>query len=88
MDKCHRLDNCASELLSAARAFHFAADRPGSHAAAHDSLESLEEALQLLSESRSKLTPSGPRRVAGDGRSSRREFARFERRARPKAKFF
>ena len=39
----------ASELVDAARAFHASAERPGSHVAAPDVLESLEEALQVLS---------------------------------------
>jgi hypothetical protein len=39
----------ASELVEAARVFHAAAERPGCHATAPDSLASLEEALQVLS---------------------------------------
>jgi hypothetical protein len=43
------LHDRASELAEAARAFHTAAAEPGSHAGAPASLESLEEALQVLS---------------------------------------
>jgi hypothetical protein len=42
------LRNSASELVDAAGAFDRAADLPGSHAAAPESLASLQEALQLL----------------------------------------
>jgi hypothetical protein len=45
----HRLDQCATELADAARNFHTAAGRHGAHAAAPDSLASLEDALQALS---------------------------------------
>jgi hypothetical protein len=44
-----RLRNCASELVDVADAFCRAADIPGSHAAAPESLVSLQEGLQLLS---------------------------------------
>jgi hypothetical protein len=43
------LNDRASELAKAARTFHTAAGRPGSHAGAPRSLESLEEALRALS---------------------------------------
>ena len=43
------LHNCAAELVEAARAFQAAAAHPGSHAGAPDALESLQEALQVLS---------------------------------------
>jgi hypothetical protein len=43
------LHNRAAELAEAARAFQAAAEQPGSHAGALDALESLEEALQVLS---------------------------------------
>ena len=49
MNTPNRLHDCASELVEAARAFHAAADQPGSPAAAPESLASLEEALQVLS---------------------------------------
>ena len=39
----------ATELVDAARAFRAAAEQPGSHAGVPGALESLEEALQLLS---------------------------------------
>jgi hypothetical protein len=44
-----RPDDSAAELVEAARTFQAAAQRPGSHAGAPDALESLEEALQVLS---------------------------------------
>lgn len=43
------LHDSASELVDATRSFHAAAGRPGSYAAAPDSLAALEEALQVLS---------------------------------------
>lgn len=49
MDTPDRLDECAADLVGAARTFHAAAGRPGAHAAAPDSLASLEEALRTLS---------------------------------------
>jgi hypothetical protein len=49
MKTSDRLDQCAADLAHAAREFHAAAGRPGSHAAAPDSLTSLEDALQALS---------------------------------------
>jgi hypothetical protein len=49
MNESDFLPNRASELVQAARGFHAAAGRPGSYAAAPDSLASLEEALQVLS---------------------------------------
>jgi hypothetical protein len=50
MDTSDRLADCAVELVQAARTFHAEAGRPGSHAAGPDSLASLEEALQALSD--------------------------------------
>lgn len=49
MDTPYRLNQCAAELADAARKFRTAAGRPGAHAAAPDSLASLEDALQALS---------------------------------------
>jgi hypothetical protein len=49
MSSADPLQHRASELVEAARAFHEAAERPGSHAVAPAVLESLEEALQVLS---------------------------------------
>ena len=49
MDTRDPLHNHASELVESARAFHATAARPGGHAAAPDSLATLEEALQALS---------------------------------------
>lgn len=49
MNTADPLHDRASELVEAARPFHTAAEQPGSHAAAPDSLASLEEALQVLS---------------------------------------
>ena len=49
MNARDRLDQCAADLADAARNFHTAAGRPGSHAAAPDALVSLEDALQALS---------------------------------------
>ncbi len=43
------LEHSASQLVQAARAFHESAERPGSHVVAPAVLESLEEALQVLS---------------------------------------
>jgi len=49
MNSPDRLDQYAGDLADAAWNFHTAAGRPGSHAAARDSLASLEDALQALS---------------------------------------
>lgn len=49
MNTVDRPHHRASELVEAARAFHACAAEPGSNAAAPDSLEALEEALQVLS---------------------------------------
>jgi hypothetical protein len=49
MSTPNRLDDRAAELVETARTFQAAAQRPGSHAGAPDALESLEEALQVLS---------------------------------------
>jgi hypothetical protein len=49
MNGSHPLQDGAYELVKAARAFHASAARPGGHVAAPDVLESLEEALQVLS---------------------------------------
>jgi hypothetical protein len=49
MNAPDRLDQCAAELAAAALMFRTAAERPGAHAAAPDSLASLEDALQALS---------------------------------------
>jgi hypothetical protein len=49
MNTADSLHDRAFELVEAARAFHAAAEQPTSHAAAPDSLASLEEALQMLS---------------------------------------
>jgi hypothetical protein len=65
MNTPNRLHDCATELVEAARAFHAAADQPGSPAAAPGSLASLEEALQVLSAAWYQLaanaSPPGPR---------------------------
>jgi hypothetical protein len=49
MDTSDRIDDCAAELVDAARTFQAASGRHGAHAYAPDSLASLEEALQALS---------------------------------------
>jgi hypothetical protein len=49
MSSADPLQHRASELVEAARAFHEAAERPGSHVVASAVLESFEEALQVLS---------------------------------------
>jgi hypothetical protein len=49
MNTADSLQQRASELVEAAQAFHEAAQRPGSHVVAPAVLESLEEALQVLS---------------------------------------
>ena len=49
MNTPNLLHDRASELAEAARTFHTAAAEPGSHAGAPASLQSLEEALQVLS---------------------------------------
>jgi hypothetical protein len=49
MNATDHLQERAHELVEAARAFHAAAEGAGSHVAAPDVLESLEEALQVLS---------------------------------------
>ncbi len=49
MKTANKLHNRAAELVDAARAFQAAAEPPGSHAGAPDCLQSLEEALQVLS---------------------------------------
>jgi hypothetical protein len=49
MNTAERRHDCASELVEAARVFQAAAEQPGSHSAASDTLASLEEALQALS---------------------------------------
>jgi hypothetical protein len=49
MNATDHLQERAHELVGAARAFHAAAEGAGSHVAAPDVLESLEEALQVLS---------------------------------------
>ena len=51
MKTADNLDNRATELVEAARAFQAAAERKGSYAGVPDSLESLERALVLLSAS-------------------------------------
>ena len=49
MNTADCLHHRAAELVQAARAFYACAEEPGSHAAARDSLATLEEALQVLS---------------------------------------
>jgi hypothetical protein len=49
MKTANDLHNRAAELVEAARAFQAAAEQPGTHAGAPDCLQSLEEALQVLS---------------------------------------
>jgi|Tabmets5t2r1_1033131.scaffolds.fasta_scaffold163851_1 hypothetical protein len=49
MNTTNHLQERAHELVGAARAFHAATEGAGSHVAAPDALESLEEALQVLS---------------------------------------
>jgi hypothetical protein len=49
MNTAERLYDCASGLVEAARDFQAAAEQPGSHSAASDTLASLEEVLQALS---------------------------------------
>jgi hypothetical protein len=45
----NRLEDCAAELVEAARTFLTVAEQPGSYADAPESLASLEQALRLLS---------------------------------------
>jgi hypothetical protein len=49
MNTADHLNDRASELVEAARAFHAAAEQRGSYAAAPESLACLEETLQVLS---------------------------------------
>jgi hypothetical protein len=49
MNTAERLYDCASGLVEAARDFQAAAEQPGSHSVASDTLASLEEVLQALS---------------------------------------
>lgn len=49
MKTANDLHSRAAELVEAARAFQAAAEQPGSHAGAPDYLQSLEQALQVLS---------------------------------------
>ena len=77
MDTPHRLDQRAAELADAARNFHTAAGRPGAHAAAPDSLASLEDALQALSGAWYQLAADASpgivaRRVGWGSRAGRR----------------
>jgi hypothetical protein len=63
MDAADHLHDQASRLLHAAREFHAAADAPGSHAAATESLRALEAAFQALSAAWYRLaahSSSGP----------------------------
>jgi hypothetical protein len=52
----------ASALVEAAYAFHRAAETRGSHSAAPESLDSLQEALQVLSAAWYRLAADSPRR--------------------------
>jgi hypothetical protein len=72
MDTSDRLDDCAADLVDAARTFHAAAGRPGAHAAAPDSLASLEEALRTLSGACYQLAADASRRIV----SPRAELSR------------
>lgn len=49
MTSAESMREIATALVEAARGFHHAAETRGSHAAAPESLASLQEALQLLS---------------------------------------
>jgi hypothetical protein len=56
------LHGSASALVEAAHAFHRAAESRGSHSAAPESLDSLQEALQVLSAAWYRLAADTPRR--------------------------
>jgi hypothetical protein len=73
MNAPDRLDQCAADLADAARNFHTAAGRPGSHVAAPDSLASLEDALQALSGAWYQLAADASPEILArrDGRGSR-----------------
>ncbi len=57
------LQRRASELVEAARAFHESAQQPGSHVVAPAVLESLEEALQVLSGASYQLAADASPRI-------------------------
>jgi hypothetical protein len=64
MNSADRLNERASRLVEDARAFQAAAEQPGSHSAAPDSLASLEEALQALSAAWYRLAADTSPRIA------------------------
>jgi hypothetical protein len=65
MNTTERLHECASELVEAARVFQAAAEQPGSHSAASDTLACLEEALQALSAGWYRLAADASPEVVG-----------------------
>jgi hypothetical protein len=65
MNTAERLQDCASELVDAARVFQAAAEQPGSHSAASGALTCLEEALQALSAGWYRLAADAAPGVAG-----------------------
>jgi hypothetical protein len=88
MNTANGLQEHASRLVEDARAFQAAAEQPGSHSAASDSLGSLEEALQALSgawyrlaadaspriaERQRRIDSGAPLRPSVDGRSREQE---------------
>jgi hypothetical protein len=72
MEPGEDLSRRASELVEDARRFQSAATQPGCHVAVPDALESLEEALQVLSAAWYQLAPV-PSRAAHDGLSREAE---------------
>jgi hypothetical protein len=79
MNAPDRLDQCAADLANAARNFHTAAGRSGSHAAAPDSLASLEDALQALSGAWYQPAADAPPGVASRRASSRSRDRRWQK---------
>jgi hypothetical protein len=75
MNSPNLLHERASELAEAARIFQTAAAQPGSHAGAADSLEALEEALQVLSAAWSQLATDASPGIVERRRSRASEAA-------------
>jgi hypothetical protein len=70
MTSTDQLDNVASALLDGAHAFSRAAEQQGSHLAAPVALDTLQEALQILSAAWYRLAADA---VPGDGLSREQE---------------
>jgi hypothetical protein len=64
MKPASHLHEHASRLVEEARAFKATAEQPGTHSAASDSLESLEEALQALSAAWYRLAADASPRIS------------------------